>query len=149
MPRRYPLRVIKKRPPAAKTGGAPKNNANALKSGVYADLSRRNIDQRTKLARALHAVEADLVSALGGAEAITPQEKILVDRVVYKLARCTLAEAAHFSGESGADDHYIAWSNSLRLDLQLLGLERRAKDVLDLGEYVREQTQESQQGGAE
>jgi len=145
MPRRYPLRVIKKRPPATKTGGAPKNNANALKSGVYADLSRRNIDQRTKLARALHAVEADLVSALGGAEAITPQEKILVDRVVYKLARCTLAEASHFAGESGADDHYLAWSNSLRLDLQALGLDRRVKDVMDLGEYVK-QNRDSAQG---
>ena len=66
------------------------------------------------------------------------QEKILVDRVVYKLARCTLAEASHFSGESGADDHYIAWSNSLRLDLQALGLERREKNVMELGEYVKQ-----------
>ncbi len=113
----------------------------ALKSGFYSDLSRRNINQNSKLARVLRKMEAELVSALGGHETVTPQEKILIDRVVYKLARCTLAEAAYFNGDGGADEHYLAWSNSLRLDLQALGLERRAKKIMDLQSFLNQQSQ--------
>ena len=57
---------------------------------------------------------------------------------VYKLARCTLFEAATFAGEDGADEHYLAWANSLRLDLQALGLQRRERQVMDLKTYIDE-----------
>jgi hypothetical protein len=42
---------------------------------------------------------------------------------VYKLFRLTLFEAATLAGDQGADEHYLAWSNSLRLDLLALGLD--------------------------
>ncbi len=138
MPKKTPLRLRRK---SGKTGqiGPPKNNTNAAKSGAFADLRRRNLDQRTKLARALRSVEAELVSALGGDP--SPQEIILVDRAVYKLARITLFEAATVTGEGRTEETdkiYLAWANSLRLDLQALGLERRQKQVMELGAYVKE-----------
>jgi hypothetical protein len=97
------------------------------------------LDQRTKFAKALKSVEAELVSALGGDP--TPQERILIDRVVYKLARLTLFEAATFTGEGrteSTDKVYLAWANSMRLDLQALGFKRRQKEVADLTVYMRE-----------
>jgi hypothetical protein len=138
MPRRTPLRLRRKTTQSGKKG-PPKRNLNALKSGAFADLGRRNLDQRTKLAKALRAVEGELVAALGGDP--TPQEQILIQRVGYKLARITLFEAATLTGESPSDHVdkvYLAWSNSLRLDLQALGLERRQKDVTELTAYMRE-----------
>ena len=81
-----------------------KGNENALRSGAFADLSRRNLDQRSK------------------------------------LARISLFEAATLSGnDNSSDDKYITWANSLRLDLQALGVARRSKQVMDLTTYVREQ----------
>jgi len=125
------MRIIKKNPTAGGAPGALCGNDNALKAGVYADLSRRNVDQRSKLAKALRAIEGELVAAIGGDP--SPQEKVLIDRAVYKIARCTMFEAAHLTGQGdGADEHYLAWSNSLRLDLQALGLHRREKKIMDI-----------------
>jgi hypothetical protein len=108
------LAMVKKLPGSKKHGGREKN-ANSLKTGVYADLSHRNMDQRSRFAKALNRVEADLVSAIGGDP--SPQEIILIQRVVYKTARCFLFEAAALSGQleasSASDQYYIAWSNSL------------------------------------
>ena len=98
-----------------------------------------NLDQRTRLAKALSAAESALVSALGGD--LSPQELILVDRIVYKLARITLFEIATLTGKGRTEDTdkiYLAWSNSLRLDLQALGLKRRQKEVAELTTYIRE-----------
>jgi hypothetical protein len=138
MPRKTPIQLKRK---VAKTGsvGPPKNNTNAVTSGAFATLNRRNLDQRTRFAKALKSVEAELVAALGGEP--TPQERILIDRVVYKLARLTLFEASTFDGDRRSDSIdkiYLAWANSVRLDLQVLGLKRRQKDVTELTAYMRE-----------
>jgi hypothetical protein len=135
MPKKTPLRVVKKYVPGIHEVGAPNGNSNAVVHGCYADLSSRNLDGRTKLARALRAVEGDLVSAVGGNP--TPQETIIIQRVVYKLARCTMFEAASLNGQGKpADEHYLAWANSLRLDLVALGLQRREKQVMSLHAYL-------------
>jgi hypothetical protein len=85
----------------------------------------------------MRSVGGDLVSALGGD--LTPQQRILVDRIVYKLARCTLFECATLTTQSEpADEHYLAWANSLRHDLALLGLQRVAKDLPSLQTYLAE-----------
>jgi hypothetical protein len=142
MPRKTRLAVIKK---STRTNGegAPRGNGNNLKFGAYADLSDRNIDQRSKLARALKAIENDLVNSLGGNP--SPQEMILLQRVVAKVARCTLFESAAFTGQGNpADEHYLAWANSLRHDLCALGLKARPKVLPSLAEYLAERESESE-----
>lgn len=138
MSKRTTLKVIKRRPPTTARGNSRFGNVNSMVSGVYADLSRRNVDQRSKLAKILRGIEGELVSAIGGDP--SPQQKILIDRAVYKIARCTMFEAAHLTGQGeGADEHYLAWSNSLRLDLQALGLKRVPKAVQSLAEYLEQE----------
>ena len=91
----------------------------------------------------MNAAEAGLVAALGGNKQVTPQQRILLDRCVYKLAKCVLFEIADFSGnmEAGAasDKRYLAWANSLRRDLETLGLERRQRQMVDLTAYIQSQ----------
>ena len=81
-----------------------------------------------------------MVSTIGGDP--TPQESILIDRIVFKMLRCTLYEMATLQGKTnGGSDHiYLAWANSLRLDLQSLGLSRKTKDVIDLSHYLKKHT---------
>jgi hypothetical protein len=135
MSRRVPIELLKKNPRDGRKGGRLANT-NAVKHGAYGDLSKRNLDQRSKLARALREVEGELVDAVGGDP--SPQEKILIDRVVFKLARVTLFEAETLTGGNGADEHYLAWSNSIRLDLQAIGLKRAPKPVPSLQEFLAE-----------
>lgn len=58
------------------------------------------------------------------------------------MLRCTLYERAVMAGQasSGTDHIYLAWSNSLRLDLQALGFQRETKRVIDLHNYLNEAT---------
>src|SRR5215471_7588575 len=108
MTKRVPIRVMKKTTDTGRVG-APTGNSNAMVAGIYADLSSRNLDGRSKLARAMRAVKADLMMAVGSDP--SPQKRILIDRVTYKLFRITLFEAATLAGEKNADEHYLAWAN--------------------------------------
>jgi len=134
MTKRVPIRVLKK----PTIGGPPdrrKRTTSAMVTGIYSDLSGRNLDQRSKLAKALRATTDALTVAIGGNP--SPQQRILIDRAVYKLARCTLFESATLAGDTSADEHYLAWSNSLRLDLQALGLDHVDPPVSPLQDYIR------------
>ncbi len=114
--------------------GGQYGNVNAQKHGAFASLT--NLDQRTQLAKGLRALREDLNNALGGN--LSPQESLLVDRCVYKSARIAAWEAYTLNGgePSETDAHYLAWANSLRLDLQALGLQRRAAPVESLRDYL-------------
>ena len=54
--------------------GAPVNHTNSVVNGVWSNLRRRGLDGRSKLAKAMDAAEADLVTALG-----TPWRDISAD----------------------------------------------------------------------
>jgi hypothetical protein len=81
---------------------------------------------------------------------LTTGQKILIDRVIGKLGvlRC-LEEYAREQGvikkgklSSPLEHNFLAWSNSLRLDLQALGIDKRAgAKVLDLADYIRQADQ--------
>lgn len=133
MPIKTRLKVIKRKP-VPNGQGAPIGNGNALKSGVLADITR-NIDGRSLMAKAMRAIEADLVGAIGGEP--SPQEMMLIQRAKYKAIKCALFESASLNGEGNCqDEKYLAWANSLRLDLQALGLARRMRKVTDLQSYI-------------
>jgi hypothetical protein len=122
-------------------GNGLDGNTNAVKSGMFSNLT--NLDGRSVLAKALSHIQSELVSALGGPETVTPQERILIDRVSYKMARCVLFEADSLSkgGTTSSDAYYLTWSNSIRQDLLALGLRRRPKAVQDLRSYLEEVSQ--------
>lgn len=120
--------------------GAPLGSSNGLKSGAFANLANieRNIDGRTPIGKALKAIEAELVTAVGSDP--TPQEILLIQRIKFKTVRCALFEIATLTGQGiSRDDTYLAWANSLRCDLQAIGLGRRANKIIDLGRYIAEQ----------
>jgi hypothetical protein len=75
MTKRVPIRVLKK-PTHTGRVGAPIGNNNPMVTGIYADLSSRNLDGRSKLARAMRAVKADLTMAVGSDP--SPQRRILI-----------------------------------------------------------------------
>lgn len=82
-------------------------------------------------------LRASLTLDLGGD--LSTMQAILVDRVVHKTIKCHLYETGILDGnDPGSRDHYLACTNSLRLDLCALGLERRTNDLTgDLESYLK------------
>ena len=123
-----------------KTGrkGGQYGNTNSQKHGAFAQINIKRIDARTREGKTIIAAKGALISAIGGDP--TPQESILIDRVIFKMLRCTLYEMATLQGDTnGGSDHiYLSWANSLRLDLQAIGLDRKTKQVVDLEQYLAE-----------
>jgi hypothetical protein len=95
------------------------------------------MDRRSHLYRGLLAIKQSLIDELGGS--ITAQEALLVERATFKTVRCFLFEKAMLEGlDVKTDERYLAWANSLRLDLMALGLKRRAKNIDDLRTIITE-----------
>lgn len=120
------LAVAKKTPTRTGRRGGQKGNSNALKSGVWATIARRNLDGRTALAKELQAAEQGLIEAVGGKP--SPQQKLLIGRIVYKSWRCQLFEIASINGDAdehsaASDAYYLSWAGQVRQDLQALGIE--------------------------
>ena len=79
----------------------------------------------------------DLLDHVGDA---TAAQKILIRGAAFKALRVTLFADRMLNdpaalGES-SDHNLLAWSNSLRHDLQALGLEKRERPTLDLARYL-------------
>jgi hypothetical protein len=97
-------------------------------------LSRKSslaaVDGRTLVGRILKQVRSELVAHLGGDPSVA--ELLLIENAAMKSARVALLSQKLAEGGEiapGADHHVLAWSNSLRLDLMALGLQRRVRDV--------------------
>jgi len=121
-----------------KTGrkGAQLKNRLAVKHGAYV----QKWDGRTREARILERTQAGLISDLGGAENISVQQLLLIQRCSMKDLKCGLIEAEMLksNGETGErlEQHYLRWSRELRSDLVVLGLERKARPVQGLQQYL-------------
>jgi hypothetical protein len=103
---------------------------------------------RIYVRRYLESVRAGLVRDLGPIETdLSTAEIVLVDRIISKLGivRC-IEEHIRETGIMAGDDlagplraSYLAYSNSVRLDLMALGIKTRAADsILDLGRYIEQ-----------
>ncbi len=103
-----------------------------VKHGGYRQLGR--LDWRSREARFVAEVEAELATALGGEP--TVQECLLVRRAAVKSISELLKSDSDVR-EALAKD-YLRWSRELREDLKILGLQRRAKLVQDLDAYLSE-----------
>lgn len=96
-------------------------------SKLYQPSSLALLDERTKFGKAVAALRQQLIKDLGGD--ISTQESMLVERAISKSLQCAALETRLLEGHEGSRPYYVSLSNSLRLDLLALGLQRRAKDV--------------------
>ena len=105
----------------------------------------RSVDGRTRLGRFMSELRTELYEALG-TDNPTPMQRIIVDRIIEKSARCTLLSRQMLNGggmSAEAERRYAWHANSLRRDLATLGLERRGKGPPSLQEHL-----EREYGGA-
>lgn len=91
---------------------------------------------RAYLLRHLTECRAGIASDMGGEENMTTAQLIIMDRVISKLGIIRCIE--EHSKENGTfrdqclapslKESYLAYSNSIRLDLQALGIEKRVSE---------------------
>jgi len=115
------------------TKGGQLGNHNAVKHGAYL----QRVDGRTRMGKAQRQVEGALVGALGGDP--SPQQILLLQRASVKAIRCWTIEKQLLGKKRAAptlENHYLRWARELREDLKTLGLERRAKDAVDVKKWV-------------
>lgn len=92
-----------------------------------------SVDGRTGMGRLMSEVRQSLIDHLGGEP--TAPEQLLIYTVTLKVTRL-LMQQRHALKDPGDERHWLSWSNSLRRDLETLGLkakavgELRLKDVL-------------------
>jgi len=94
------------------------------------------------------AVRDGLIRDLGPAENdLSTAQIVLIDRITTKLGviRCVeehIRENSVMAGDDLAPSlkaSYLAYNNSLRLDMQALGLDRKKiNDIVDLKEYAEQ-----------
>lgn len=110
-----------------------------MKHCLWVDFKRVKLDGRTALAKAINQMRGELVKHVGSNPSIA--EALLIDRITHKAMKAHIYETNFFFEKNqGSNDHYLALVNSLRLDLQALGLRRSEKKVLDLNEYLLKKT---------
>lgn len=91
------------------------------------------LDGRSATVRAVRAVQAGLVSDLGGD--LTVAQHLLVERAALTAAICQASESAWLvTGE--VDPAYLSAVATLSRLLKQIGTERTAKDVTDLSTYI-------------
>jgi len=119
------------------------------KHGGYSLLIRGELPENRKhIKQYLTLSRENLIRDLGPTEEnLTAAQIIIIDRVVTKLGviRCIeehIRENSVMVGHNLAPSlsaSYLAYNNSVRLDLQALGIDKRkADEALDLGTYVEE-----------
>lgn len=90
--------------------------------------------------REAKALRSMLAEEVAGSGKLTALMIILIDRICFKYVGCRCIEQyvkkiGLIDEEKGLmrstlDKNYLAWSNSLRLDLRELGSQRRPEDLL-------------------
>ena len=117
--------------------------------GGFAYLSRGVLPgNRAYIERYLTVIRENLILDIGGSEEnLTAAQIILIDRIISKLGcvRCIEEHIRENSVMVGKDlapslkTSYLAYNNSLRLDLQLIGIDKRSSErILSPLELARE-----------
>lgn len=98
MAQKAPIPLKKRQGKTGRKGGQY-GNTNSQKHGAFTQIRVKQIDARTKEEKAIAAAKNALICAIGGDP--TPQESILIARIVFKMLRCTLYEMATLQGQTG------------------------------------------------
>jgi hypothetical protein len=134
-------------PPTRRRRRYSRSGFYALKSALR-QLGPRVIDRRTSLGKHLAAWRADLVADLGGEEALSTQQRALVDLIVRQqlllqsIDSWLLTQPSLVNGRKRAVLPVVrerqGLADSLARYLTQLGLERQAKPVPSLNDYLRQ-----------
>ena len=80
----------------------------------------------------MKSIVRDLVEHVGDP---TAPQLLIIQAAGLKAVRLALLADENLA--DGADHHALSWLNSMRLDLQALGLERRERPLLNLAAYLK------------
>jgi hypothetical protein len=104
------------------------------------------LDHRSAWARRWRDIQAAHIADLGGEDALTEAERILIRRAAMLCLQLELQEQRFARNEDGLAgtkqiETYQRVTNTLRRTLESLGLQRRARDVSPptLEQYARQQ----------
>jgi len=125
------------------------------KHGGYSLLTKGELPENRKYIRQyLTEVREGLIEDIGPREIdLTTAQKVLIDRIVSKLGivRCIEEHIRENTVMRGHDlapslrKSYLAYNNSIRLDLQALGIDKRqADEVTDVQAYIRQFDEEKE-----
>ena len=136
-----------------------KRGGQKVKHGGYSFLVKGELPENRKyILRYLSAAREQLIKDLGPTEQdLTVAQIIIIDRVVTKLGviRCIeehIRETSVMQGHKLAPSlrqSYLAYNNSIRLDLQSLGINKRAEEVMDLETYIKQRDAEDKASQAD
>jgi len=141
------------RPNAVRAGGSrktpstsPRHGLTRLKAAVHG-LGGRVVDRRTTLGKTLARWRNELIQDLGGADAVSTQERAIVDLAVRTKLLLDSVDAWLMTQPALVNKRTRALlpvvrerqqlADALSRYLQALGLERRARPVLSLDEYLK------------
>ena len=94
------------------------------------------LDRRTGIAQAMHGRYRALTDDLGGAAALSYAQRSLAERALWLEYWLAQQEQALAEGKEFDVSRWIQAANSLQGLLAKLGLERRARDVPSLHEFL-------------
>lgn len=103
----------------------------------------RRLDGRCSLAKAFKSMREGIEKALGGD--LSPQQDILLDRAVFKTYKAIQYEARSLNGNdfnADSETYYLSWTNSIRKDLQALGLRRVPKEMGTLRQILEQDVEQ-------
>lgn len=114
-----------------------KKHTRSIKTGLWSNLRGVHVDGRSRLGKWMNNLRCELIGHCGGEPSVA--ESILIEQIVIKTLKSHLYHVGLFKDKSfGSKDHALAVQNSIRLDLLALGLQRRAKKIIDLDTYLKE-----------
>ena len=102
--------------------------------------SLTEIDGRCRVAKQIREFTETLIEHVGGAP--TPAQAALIREAAIKNCRLVMLVDTILAGGEGTDFDcatrtYLAWSNSLRRDLEALGLSRPEKQVPTITQFLK------------
>ena len=124
----------------------------------FSFLTRRcTHDERVRIVKYLIGCREALLEDLGGEENLSAQKLMLIDRLISLLGVVRGIEEHHKDNIMNSDGslkpalgkNYLAYVNSARQILALLGLERRSEQVLTPLELAEMIDQEKERGESE
>jgi hypothetical protein len=98
----------------------------------------RVLDGRSKQARRIKTIMADLVADMGGAEQVSVAQRLLIERLAVDIVRLELLDAKATGGSFTELDGRIAHAlrNSVRPVLRDLGLKQRPTPGPSLDDFI-------------
>jgi len=128
-----------------------KRGGQKVKHGGYSFLVKGELPGNRKyILRYLSAAREQLIKDLGPTE-----QDLTVAQIMLGVIRCIeehIRETSVMQGHKLAPSlrqSYLAYNNSIRLDLQSLGINKRAEEVMDLETYIKQRDAEDKASQAD